>query len=303
MLTIDQFIQHPVMQLHKEGDYPLLFIRSLLEKINDHVPVRVIDIKEQSFDELASALHVSFLGMKQWFWFGDVHLYSEKEKQQFLKLIQTYQGPHHIAFFSADKEASLAKHVISIHDCSSEQEFHDLVTRWHGPVSKSLSHAIPYFFKKRKQFTPDQILLLADYGSLSGNLLSTFMDEWFDRLIVSQDSLFTLSSLFFGRQSSFLTTWYSLKQLYPPVFWTTYWSEQLFRASAYIKAQEKKDVKEARSISFKLPFSFINHDWKKISLTELAHLHDSMYQLDCSLKQGGSFMPESLFIQFIEMSV
>ena len=51
----------------------------------------------------------------------------------------------------------------------------------------------------------------------------------------------------------------------------------------------------------RLPFSFIQRDWQRYASTkELMNAHASLYQLDYTMKNGGSFeLIELFFLQFM----
>jgi hypothetical protein len=105
---------------------------------------------------------------------------------------------------------------------------------------------------------------------------------------VPELSLFTLSQYFFARDGMrFFKQWSILKDQYAAPFWISFWSEQLWRASSFIELSEQHNFAEAKRISFKLPFSFIQRDWKNVTVQELKRAHDVLYHCDCAIKNGG----------------
>ena len=49
---------------------------------------------------------------------------------------------------------------------------------------------------------------------------------------------------------------------------------------------KKNDRVGAKKISYRLPFSFLNRDWRKFSLEELKGAHSFLYTLDYKLKNN-----------------
>ena len=69
---------------------------------------------------------------------------------------------------------------------------------------------------------------------------------------------------------------------------------------------QKRDVVQAKKMSFKLPFSFIQSDWKRANLQELKQAHQFLCTVDYNLKTGGGdygleLMYEKFFLgQFVQ---
>ena len=42
---------------------------------------------------------------------------------------------------------------------------------------------------------------------------------------------------------------------------------------------------QAKQVGFRLPFAFLNHDWKMHNPEKLKWFHDRLYLVDCALKQ------------------
>ena len=51
---------------------------------------------------------------------------------------------------------------------------------------------------------------------------------------------------------------------------------------------QKNNIIDARKMSYRLPFSFIQKDWKNTSLNELSSLHSMIYDIEWRIKNGGS---------------
>lgn len=299
LLSIDCILEKSVINFHGTGEIPVIFFSLLLKKLQEKIDVRHIDIKELKADELQAQLQLSFLGSSSFFWFSDITTLNEKDGKTLQKIIVSYDGPNHIGFFS--KAAIDNHHIlnISLDDITTEEQFKDIIMVCFGTINKSLDFGIKQFFKKRSKFTVDQVILLSYYSSMLGSSTQDFMQEWFTKIIFSEESLFNISSLLFAKNKQFLPTWHAIKDQYAPVFWTVFWSDQFFRAFWYVHYQQKRKFNQARQISFKLPFSFLNTDWKKHSPKKLQEAHAFFYMLDCGIKNNGSFIPEAFFMKFL----
>ncbi len=96
----------------------------------------------------------------------------------------------------------------------------------------------------------------------------------------------------------FLNGGAALCDVYPEMFWVSFWSDQLWRASQYIAMQKVGDRASARSIGFRLPFSFLQRDWQTVREDKLKRAHEIMYAFDFSIKTGGSCSFELMFLDF-----
>ena len=64
---------------------------------------------------------------------------------------------------------------------------------------------------------------------------------------------------------------------------------------------QKNDSFDAKRISYRLPFSFINGGWKKINSEELKNAHHFIYNLDYNIKNGaGTYGLELLYSKFFQ---
>jgi hypothetical protein len=115
------------------------------------------------------------------------------------------------------------------------------------------------------------------------------MEEWFNKIIAADVSLFTLSTYFFAKKSKqFFQLLAHIGPQYSEIFWVSYWSEAVWKAHYYIAFTKAKQFSEAKKISTRLPFNFIQRDWKLHSPESLKKAHQHLYEIDFSLKNGGS---------------
>jgi hypothetical protein len=113
-----------------------------------------------------------------------------------------------------------------------------------------------------------------------------------------------LSQALFDRKSrQFFLQWQRVSLIYPPQFWISFWSEQLWRACSYIQLQKDGKRDEAKKIGYRLPFSFLNNAWRTYSIGELQQAHSLLYDIDYHLKQGGNeYSLELLYARLLNKS-
>ena len=155
-------------------------------------------------------------------------------------------------------------------------------------LSQERCNLFQKIFQDRKSLSRDAASIIMNYASiLSVQQVKQFITEWVDILIMPERSLFTLSTLFFSKDIvPFLILWKSFKQTYSVHFWISYWSDQLFRAYHYICAKRVQKIVYAKKFAYRLPFSFIQRDWKNYSPEQLSKAHQKLYDLDFNIKQG-----------------
>jgi hypothetical protein len=106
-------------------------------------------------------------------------------------------------------------------------------------------------------------------------------------IIAPKSSLFTLSTYFFAKDARlFFPLWVRISHEYSPQFWVVYWAEQLWRAHGFLQLHKKNKKDDAKKIAFRLPFGFIQREWRNYSVRELRNAHAMMYEIDFRLKNG-----------------
>ncbi|MFA5998548.1 MAG: hypothetical protein WC747_00810 [Candidatus Babeliales bacterium] len=294
--STESFVKnHSVILFTGKSYSPLFFDRALVflqKKLGQ--PLKKINL-DQEFTAIQIALHTSFLGQTQIYCFGDLSLLSSKKKKtDWIKFIQSYQGPHTIIGFLCDEDnlplsssqSSLLQ--VSIAESYNSDQIKKLSFLYDSLKPEVAAHFFAKLYRINSQYSLDQICLLQDYSGLLGKSMDLFFDDWVEKLVVSDISLFYLSQLFFEKKAEeFFVKWSDVRPYYSDQFWTTFFSEQLFKAYFYVQWQGRVPV-DQKQITFGLPFSFLKQDWKLYTLFELQASHQKMYEIDLALKSGGS---------------
>ncbi|OGB83445.1 hypothetical protein A3F66_00250 [candidate division TM6 bacterium RIFCSPHIGHO2_12_FULL_32_22] len=266
-----------------------IFKRKLKEK--NIISVKSVDLSEMDFASFKTEINFTFLGNRVFYWLGNIDSYTTKIKTELIYFLEKYDGPNIISFFSSDRDISFDKIKFGLVESDKVSKLAQFVFD-----SKINSDK---FLDKFGKLDIDQVIILLYYSKTLGARYKNFLSDWSDQVIETESSLFTLSSLYFSKQKSqFLEYWQKIKSSYSDTFWTVFWQDQLFRAYWFIYYKEQKDPKNLKKISYKLPFSFINGDYKKHSLKELQSTQNRLYITDCTLKQGfGDFQLDFLLIK------
>lgn len=268
-----------------------LYMSSLLQSIQRSIGFSFVhlSVSERQTD-IEHQLAISFLGQKQWYWLGSLDVLPSQRRTYWLEYLKMYQGPHSVWCHTNEPIANQKQSLtITLPDVVDYQEFVKMGSYLFPMLSQERCSLFKDVFKERKALSLDAACLILQYACiLSVQQIKVFIAEWVDLLLVPEHSLFSLSTLYFSKDTSaFLSLWALLKHVYSVHFWITYWSEQLFRAHQYIDAKRTKDVISAKKYAYRLPFSFIQRDWKKYTTDELCKAHHRLYELDFQLKQGG----------------
>jgi len=290
--------QHRVIKFTGTQEYPLLFFSLLLQHLKKQGNQHIQTIPEgENYSNMLHRFETSFLGMSSIYWLGDMQRYEPPIREKLTAYLETYQGPNVLLIYmapSSSERTSSKQQLLHI-------EIPALVTKKHIQelcilFGNGRVRTAPELSIYEKQLTLDRVCLLIQYLSVVGSGVRDFNEQWLGQVIVPELSLFTLSQYFFARDGMrFFKLWSVLKDQYAAPFWISFWSEQVWRASFFIEFSEQGNFAEAKRISFKLPFSFMQRDWKQVTSLELKRAHDVLYQCDCAIKNGGDANVLELF--------
>ena len=285
-----------LLQLKKYS--PLLFYKILknFEK-QLHVELKKIDI-DQDLSFIQKELQTTFLGQTFIYWFSDISLInSKKKKSDFLSYISSYQGPHKIIGCIDDQEIvdPIDGQIIKFLEYYTADQALQLHFLYEEQKVAVISYFLGKLYRYRKQYSIDELCILLEYSSLLGKNIDQFFQEWLDEIVSSDISLYAVSQYFFEKNpKKFFELFNQVRHIYSDPFWTSFFSEQLFKA--YLFVSHKGQVPpEQKQMTFGLPFSFMKLDWKHHKKESLQRAHQKIYEVDISIKSGGNGMELDLF--------
>lgn len=281
--------------------YPLLFFSLLLQKQTHFAAC--LDVTQQSEVAIKATLETSFLGMISTYRLAGLQDLSKQVAQQWLRYLSMYQGPNRIVFVVSHeiaepyiKNGAQGISCVDIPAQIQKATFIDLfeqVVRTPTPIERRY---IEQLYMRSDKIPLDTACMLMRYLQVLGSHAQEFFATWIDKLVLPDKSLFLLSQLFFARQATqFLQMWAGMRDQYPEQFWISFWSEQVWRALFYCKSMQQRDVANAKKIGYRLPFSFLQKDYRTCSIESLQIAHETLYELDVKLKNGGSVVGLDLF--------
>lgn len=285
--------------------YPLLFFSVLIQQMasNSASTLEMIDLDAADEMIVHSKLSTSFLGMHSAYWMRSLSDLDKKSQQRWIGYLQQYAGPNCVLFFvEGESVVTPSDGVISI-ALPEQLDAKACIALMQGfgyPVSPAVQKFVGDIYKKTGTLNLDDSCLMMRYSSLVGAGAPDFLENWLDKLVVSQQSLFTLSQHFFAKNSrAFFALWHKIGPQYGEMFWVVFWSEQLWRAYQYVRFIEQGNRVEARTIGYRLPFSFLQRDWQELHESELKHAHQFMYSVDYWFKNGGNTtLLEVMYLNF-----
>jgi len=303
------FNEHMIFHFTSKGEYPLIFFSFLLKKLKEIVPfeIEIINLDSKDLLGIKSKLSTTFLGQKKLYWLEDISSLKAKERAKWVEYIKQYNGPNLLGFFS-DESIKLGKKknvlVAQIDNFVDQKIFLKMVEFSSKLLTKSLAKIFSSFFTSHKKITLDTSCMLMNYSFLVGRQHKEFCEKWLNKIITPEKSLFTLSQYFFDRNPKrFLQLWDDVKDDYSDQFWVTFWSEQVWRSCNVLQFIKARNMPEARKVSFRLPFSFMQRSWRNFSIDELKNAHKFLYSIDYSLKNGGDpFSLDLFFSRFFQRS-
>lgn len=316
-MQLDQFLQqlmqqsssvalnHPVIAFYG-SEYPLLLMSKIVKIIaNSHPRMLVsLNMQEQESSAINAQLQTTFLGQNSSFWLADsLGQISRPKQQEWLSYLQHYKGPNTVLLFvtgEPPRTIPTSWQLITIPD-SLSRELILAIVKLHQTTRgvKIDDQFVRQLLAMGQQLTLDQLCLLLQYSSITVGGSKEFFNDWVPHLVTPEQSLFTLSQHLFARKTSaFFTQWSRIKDNYMAPFWISFWSDQLWRAAYFIEYSKEGNAVEAKKMSYKLPFSFIQRDWKLHSVQELRIAHELLYDLDGKSKNGG----DAVFLEYFYVS-
>lgn len=281
-------------------NYPLLFFSETLALIRKKSGLSVysVDWVLQSDADMALSLKMLFLGVRAVYWFGNLEELDAARKKKWITFLKNYTGPHLILFYmqtpikygqSLHGQSSKVRELVVIPETIDKKQCVQLLNIFYPDMVARNQMLAAAVYTRVSTLSLDQVYLLKQYGKLIGKNQHDFINQWLSLLIVSEQSLFTLSQYFFAQEpQKFFSLWLTVSLDYPVTFWVAYWSDQLFRACNYVQLMRRRSNVEAKQAAFRLPFSFIHRDWQKYHVKKLCDAHTALYHIDFAIKNGGT---------------
>ncbi|MGE0010007.1 MAG: hypothetical protein AB7F19_05715 [Candidatus Babeliales bacterium] len=266
--------------------YPALFFAHMHRAMRIVHTMQSLDAATISFAEIQTQCNMSFLGAQHIIWLGNVSDLDAKKQQQIVQFCSTYTGPHALWFFY-NGESTAIRERVQLPQTMSFSEYQSFCILWYPQLARS-AHTLKDLFKD-DAIDLEFAAMLMQYHLVVGKHADLFIDQWAGKLSQSEQSLFTLTTYFFSKQTTpFFRLWKTIEPEYPAVFWASFWSEQLFRAACVIEAMKANNHQLAKKMAYRLPFSFMQKDYKRITIAELQYAHQFMYDYDVHIKNNGS---------------
>ena len=269
-----------------KGAYPRLFFSHIIQHAKAVIPIEHLNMYTRSKNEIKAQLETSFLGMQRSYWLGSLDELSKKDQSYWLSYIRMYQGPNRVLYTISAIDAQ--KNDIAVPESVNKSFFVQLFQFFVREKTLLDTRRIDELFARTDSMELDTACLLLHYIQVLGAKSKLFFDQWLDQLVVPKTSLFHLSQHFFSKQRTFFfREWHAIKDTYHEQFWISYWSDQIWRAHFYCDLMKRGNIAEAKKMGFRLPFRFLQRDYKQCNMQELYTAHQALYELDYALKNGG----------------
>lgn len=271
-----------------EGEtYPAYFFSKLLGVVKSKTACVSLDVELHKLADIKAQLETSFLGNRMLYWVKNTHDLDAAGRKAWLSYAKAYQGPHCMLYFSNAKGKEDERMLnVEVPEIISEHLYGLLYQSFYPGLAVD-SAFVARLFDHSKKVSLDEACMVMGYQMVVGRKAEPFFDHWLSRLVVPEKSLFILSQHLFAQQPrSFLPLWKAIKNDFPDEFWVAYWSEQVWQASLFVMRAKSQGFDAAKKSAYRLPFSFINKDWKRYSAEGLSQAHQFIYKLDHNLKNS-----------------
>ncbi len=272
--------------------YPAFFLKELDAKIKQIFGQGITTLSvsnEQSLNALIEATQVSFLGQRCCYLATEAIGVDQKISKSLLSYLKKYTGPHtliystQVPFTSSEQTHKFCELPQSL----SAEEYKKLFTWVYGQESSSVFAR--YLVEKHAPISVEEALSLMRYQIVIGKNTNSFFQSYLPYLIKGDETLFLLAQYFFsGDIKKFFAALTQLEQVYPLEFWVVFWLEQIWQALVFVDLAIRIGPIAAKAQVIRLPFSFLQQDWKKYKLKELIEAHNKLYQFDSAHKNGAS---------------
>ncbi|BDC34284.1 hypothetical protein Noda2021_02420 [Candidatus Dependentiae bacterium Noda2021] len=269
---------------------PLQLIQETVYYLARKSELEVVRMSLSSDSDWLFQLSVTFLGTSRLYWITDLE--NQKNITHVLFHLDNYQGPHRVVTYVPTEmiEKINLKNIVIV-ELPAEIDkklFTSLALVLYGIDGKT---ALPSdVFRKIEKISSEQACMLLNYIKVLGSSTHELLDsDWLEKIIVPDRSLFLLSQYFFAKdETQFFYQWKKIKYDYSDLFWISFWADQLWRAYYIVLFNKKNLTATIKKMSYRLPFSFVQRQWKNYDCLELSKAHNYLYLAEYNIKNGGT---------------
>ena len=286
------------------SSYSLGFFNTLFDIVQKRgllsAPYQRLFIDTIDRKALYATLNQSILGIYSFFWLGNVtEEKASKSLQELHAMLFACSGPNILAFFMYEDSPAVPKKdadVIYLKDELNYVTFDQLLQFLGVSLDAKKRMLVKKLFSNNTTITLDVCCMIVTYLELINSKYVDDYEGYIASLVGALPTLSQLSELFLAKNSTqFFALWSTLGKEYSDIFWVTFWAELLWRAQNVVFFMRKKDFVQAKRMSFRLPYSFINRDWQKTDPQELTQAYAFLYNIDYAIKTGSTFYSLDLF--------
>lgn len=284
-------------------EYPFFFFKlffSVLESYSGltNKPCYLFKQTDCSLEQLKQIVCQQVLGESFTYWLGDIdQIFKANKIGAVIDFLISYTGPHHIIFFTATAlplPDSLA-HVFLPSDVSIDEATQILEVLGNKQVAKKALKSISSCVSQDVKVSLG-IICQFYYAALLLNQQNCWHYCMAMAELENNAKLSLLTDYFFSKKTKeFFYAWKSLEASYTTIFWTTFWTDVLWRAYTVVICLERKNFSGAKQVAYRLPTAFLSTYSKQFSASYLASLHKISYAVDCAMKQGSELFIDILF--------
>src|SRR5438105_7694822 len=264
----------------QQSGHSVLFSSLLLQHIShQNLNVQILNLDQNKRDEVHHILSMKYLGESIYYLLKGFCYLSVQEQEKWTHFIVNYQGPHRLILFISPEFIHVQSQFcmnVKIPETVTPAELLYLSQYFdqkHTLASIArLAHIIEQYVEKIKF---DTAVMLIYYASvLSPRLIEQFILIRAPHFLYDEQSLFILADAFFAREKKFFLLWNQVFDKYSVQFWINFWMDSAGKAALYCHYKRIGEHDNAKTISHRLPFGFINKNWKSHLPKSLINLHE-----------------------------
>jgi len=280
------------------SEIPSYFIYNFVKRLQQERKhsVLFLDLAIISLDQAKQDVNMFFLSGPVIYFIKNFYNLTSEQKKDMRNFLSNYEGPNYLFVF--DIKVS-DENSIQIEDKVTLESYSKLFKFFYPKLIPNELFT-KKLFSLNKQYPIDIACVLMSYEPVLGRNSDYFFNNWFNKIVGIDKSLFKLSQYFFAQDALFFEQWNILKLEYPIEFWLAFWSDRIFRAFGFVFYQQQGNSEKAHKEAKFLPFSFINKDWQAYTLVFLSNAHEFLLNLDFNIKNGtGDINLELWYLKFV----